>query len=410
MSEAATMGRATNRLSVKGVESEAEPGLYCDGNGLYLQVSKTQDSNRKTKAWVFRYMIAGRARKMGLGDVERVSLKDARKKANAAHSLVVDGVDPIDERDARKAAQAADKAKALSFAECAQGYIAAHQHEWKSAKHGAQWDSTLRTFAYPVIGKLRVGAIETAHVVKVLEPIWKTKGETARRLRSRIEMVLDRAAALKLRTGDNPARLTGELRELLGPQIKIVKHHEALPYVQLPSFMAKLRQRDSVSARALEWTVLTACRTGDTIGAAWSEIDLHEKTWTVPASRLKGKLGKRERDHVVPLPDRAIAILKALPREGEFLFPGAKEGAGLSNMAMAEVLKEMGAPVTVHGFRSTFRDWAAEQTSYPHEMAEIALAHTVGSKVERAYRRGDMREKRRRLMQDWADFCGRAAR
>jgi integrase len=208
---------------------------------------------------------------------------------------------------------------------------------------------------------------------------------------------------LKLCTGDNPARLTGELRELLGPQVKIVEHHRALHYRDMPAFMAKLRQRDSISARALEWTVLTACRTGDTIGAQWREIHPGDKTWTIPAARLKGKLGKRKSDHVVPLCSRALAILEDLPRIGDFVFPGGT--GGLSNMAMAEALKDLDAPATVHGFRSSFRDWGAEQTAYPNELLEMALAHVVSDKTERAYRRGDMREKRRRLMQDWADFC-----
>jgi integrase len=397
------MARPTNRLTDTFCKkSNLKRGTYADGGGLYLQISKTG-----TKAWLLRYMMNGVSHNMGLGDFEKVTLKDARKKAQAAHSLVVDGIDPIAERNARKAALVVERAKAMTFEECARGYVEAHQHKWKSLKHGAQWTATLETYAYPIIGKLPVGAIETAHVVKVLEPIWKTKGETARRVRSRIEMVLDRASALKLRTGDNPARLTGELKELLPAQVKIVKHHEAMNYRELPGFMAKLRQRDNISARGLEWTILTACRTGDTIGATWSEIDLQEKTWTIPAARLKGKLGTRQHDHVVPLCDRALAILADLPRDGDFVFPGGKEGSGLSNMAMAEVLKEMDTDVTVHGFRSSFRDWAAERTNYPHEMAEMALAHTIGSKVERAYRRGDMLDKRRRMMTDWADHCDR---
>ncbi len=400
------MGRTANKLSVKFVErKDLKPGLYGDGNGLYLQVS-----NRKTKAWVFRFMMAGRARKMGLGEVERVKLTDARKKANAAHLLVVDGVDPIEERNAKRAKAAADDAKAMTFKECAAGYIEAHKSGWKSDKHAGQWEATLETYAYPVIGSLSVDAIEAAHILKILQPIWNAKTETASRVRGRIEKVLDRAKALKLRSGENPARWKGHLDQLLPArsQVAPVEHHAALSYRQLPAFMTKLRERDGVSARALEFTILTVARTGDTIGAKWSEIDRREKLWTVPAERVKGKKGARRRDHVVPLTDKAIAILEDLPREGDFVFPGGKEGEGLSNMAMAELLKEMGYPgdkATVHGFRSTFKDWCSEQTAYPNELSEMAMAHTVSDKVEAAYRRGDMRDKRRRLMEDWASYC-----
>jgi integrase len=400
------MGRATNKLSVKFVErNDLKPGLYGDGNGLYLQVSA-----QETKAWVFRFMMAGRARKMGLGEVARVKLADARKKATAAHSLVVDGIDPIEERNARKATAAVEQAKATSFKECAEGYIEAHKSGWKSDKHAGQWRATLETYAYPIIGSLPVGSIEDGHVMKILQPIWTTKTETANRVRGRIEKVLDRAKVLKLRTGDNPARWKGHLDHLLPAksQVAPVEHHPALPYRELPDFMAKLRQREGVSARALEFTILTIARTGDTIGAKQSELDLKEKLWTVPAERVKGKKGARKRDHVVPLSKQALAILDDLPDAGDFVFPGGVEGRGLSNMAMAELLKEMGYSsevATVHGFRSTFKDWCSEQTAYPNEMSEMAMAHTVSDKVEAAYRRGDMREKRRRLMNDWAKFC-----
>ena len=391
------MGRAVNKLSVKFVESDLKPGLYGDGGGLYLQVSEW-----RTKAWVFRYMIAGRSHKMGLGEVARVKLADARKKAMAAHSLVVDGIDPIGERKAKREKAAAENAKAMTFKECAKGYIDANKSGWKNAKHAGQWEATLETYAYPVIGKLSVGAIETAHVMKILEPIWHSKTETASQVRGRIEKVLDRAKALKLRTGENPARWTGHLDQLLPAksQVAPVEHHAALPYRDLPAFMANLRQRDGISARALEFTILTIARTGDTIGGKWSEIDEGEQLWTVPAERVKGKRGARRRDHVVPLSNRARAILCDLPREGDHIFPGGKAGEGLSNMAMTEVLKEMGYSgdaATVHGFRSTFKDWCSDQTAYANELSEMAMAHTVSDKVEAAYRRGDMREKRRRL-------------
>ena len=403
------MARATNKLSVKFTEkTDLAPGLYGDGGGLYLQIS-----DFKTKAWVFRYMIAGRARKMGLGDFDLVSLKDARKKRDAAYALVVDGVDPIDERNTRKAERAAETAKALTFKECAAGYIAANKAGWKSPKHAGQWAATLETYAYPIIGNLPVQMIETAHIMKIIEPIWETKTETASRVRGRIEKVLDRAKALKLRAGENPAAWRGHLDQLLPAksQVAPVENHPALPYAELPAFMAKLRAKDGVSARALEFTILTVARTGDTIGATWREFDKEQKLWTVPAARVKGKKGARKRDHVVPLTKQAMAVLGAVPTDGQYVFPGGKEGRGLSDMAMAEVLKGMGyvdaegQPITVHGFRSTFKDWAADETEYPNEMSEMAMAHTVDDKVEAAYRRSNMRERRRRMMADWAAFC-----
>lgn len=400
------MGRATNKLSVKFVEkNDLKPGLYGDGGGLYLQVS-----DFKTKAWVFRFMMSGRARKMGLGDFELVPLKDARKKRDAAYGLVVDGVDPIDDRQSRKAAQTAETAKILTFQQCSEGYIAAHKSSWKSDKHAGQWEATLKTYAYPVIGNLPVQMIETAHVMKIIEPIWETKTETASRVRGRIEKVLDRAKALKLRSGENPAAWRGHLDQLLPAksQVSPVENHPALPYAEMPAFMAKLRAKEGVSARALEFTILTVARTGDTIGATLKEINRDEKLWTVPAARVKGKKGARKRDHVVPLTKQALAVLDAAPNEGSYLFPSGKEGAGLSNAAMSELLKGMGySPdyATVHGFRSTFKDWCGDLTAYPNEMSEIAMAHTVDDKVEAAYRRSDMRERRRRMMADWAAFC-----
>jgi integrase len=397
------MARGTNKLSTKFTEkSGLKPGLYGDGGGLYLQVSAFE-----TKAWVFRFMMSGRARKMGLGDFELVSLKEARRKRDAAYALVVDGIDPIDARATKRAAQAAEKAKATTFKEAAEGYIEANQSSWKSAKHARQWRATLETYAYPVIGSLPVHMVDTAHVEKILTPIWNTKTETASRVRGRIEKVLDRAKVLKLRKGENPAAWRGNLEHVFArkSQVSPVRHHPALPYAELPSFMAKLRAKEGVSARALEFTILTVARTGDTIGATLREINRAEKMWTVPAARVKGKKGARKRDHVVPLTRQALAVLEAAPNEGIYLFPGDKEGAGLSNAAMSEMLEGMGYPpdvATVHGFRSTFKDWASDETEYPNEMSELAMAHTVSDKVEAAYRRGNMREKRRKMMSDWA--------
>lgn len=400
------MARPTNKLSVKFAEKpDLKPGLYGDGGGLYLQVSSFE-----TKAWVFRYMMAGRPRKMGLGDFELVSLKDARKKRDAAYSLVVDGVDPIEERKARKTEQAVEKAKELTFKECAERYIKAHQASWKSPKHAGQWAATLETYAYPVIGNLPVATVDVGLVLKIIEPIWTTKTETASRVRGRIETVLSWARARGYRNGENPATWRGHLDQLLPArsQVAPVEHHSALPYAELPPFMAKLRAKEGVSARALEYTILTAARTGDTIGAKHKEIDRSEKLWTIPAARVKGKKGARKRDHVVPLSGRALAILKDIPTEGNFVFPGGKEGKGLSNAAMSELLKGMGHAAdaaTVHGFRSTFKDWCMEQTAYGDELSEMALAHTIKDKVKAAYHRGDMLDKRRRLMSDWAAYC-----
>jgi integrase len=401
------MARPKHKLSTKFIEkTNLEPGLYGDGGGLYLQVS-----NSRTKAWVFRYMLARRARKMGLGDVDRIGLAEARRKATEASSLIVDGKDPIDERKARKAALAVEQAKALSFKECAEQYIAMREPEWKhGAKSAKQWRSSLKAYVYPTIGNLPVAEIDKALILKILEPIWTTKTVTATRVRARIENILDWARAFDLRHGDNPAAWSGHLEHLLAApsQVAPVENHAALPYAALPAFMAKLRAKEGVSARALEFTILCACRTGDTIAATRDEVDKAQRLWTVPGARLKGRKGKPRRDHVVPLSRRACEILKDLPSEGEFIFMGGKEGAGLSNAAMSELLKGMGYSgdkATVHGFRSTFMDWGHEMTAYPKEMMDIALAHTVADKVEAAYRRGDMKEKRRRLMEDWAAYC-----
>jgi integrase len=401
------MRREGKKLTATAVNNAKEPGLYGDGHGLYLQVSAFD-----TKAWVFRYMIDGRARKMGLGPLHTVSLAEARKRAQDARLKVLDGVDPIDDADAKRAARKLEVAKAMTFKDCADAYIKANRSGWKNDKHAAQWESTFNETrrgkrVYPAatatINDLPVAAIDTGLVRKVLEPIWYTIPESASRIRGRIERVLAWATVAGYRTGDNPARWTGHLRELLPAKAKVavVEHHDAVPYREMPAFMGLLRAKKGASARALEFTILTAARTGESIGAKWREIDLDAKLWTIPAERMKA--GK---EHRVPLSDRAVAILETSPRDGDYVFPGAQKDRPLSNMAMLELVRgTRGKGATVHGFRSTFRDWAAEQTSYPHEMCEIALAHTVGNKVEAAYRRGDMMEKRRRLMQDWATYC-----
>jgi integrase len=390
--------RGQDLLTSLAVKNVKKPGLYRDGRGLYLQVSTFG-----TKSWLFRFMRDGVARKMGLGPVHTVPLTDARKRAMEARRALLDGIDPIEARKMRRAEERLDKAKAMTFKQCAERYIAAQEASWKNDKHREQWTNTLATYAYPVIGGLPVAAIDTGLVLKILEPIWHTKSETAGRLRGRIESVLNWATTREYRKGENPARWRGHLDNVLPKRSKVqrVKHHVAMPYVELPGFMDKLRRQDSMSARALEFTILTAARTGETIGAHWSEIDLDGGVWIIPATRMK--MGK---EHRVPLAERVLAILAALPRKGEFVFPGAKAGKPLSNMAMLELLRGMkGRGSTVHGFRSTYRDWAAERTNYHNHVVEMALAHAIGDKVEQAYRRGDLFEKRERLMEEWAAYC-----
>jgi len=392
-----------NRLSVTAINAKSRPGLYADGGGLYLQIAKGG-----SKSWIFRYTLAGRPRKMGLGSAITVSLKLARERAAEQRLKLLDACDPIETRRAERMAILAASTTALSFKEAAEQYIAAHRAGWKNVKHASQWQSTLATYVYPVFGDLAVSRIDVALVMKVLEPIWGTKPETASRVRGRIESVLDWAKARHLREGENPARWKGHLDKLLPARSKVakVKHHAALPYSEIGSFVGKLRALDGTGARALEFAILTAGRTGEIVRAAWQEIDLEGGMWVIPASRMKA--GK---EHRVPLSACAADILKALPREegNPYVFIGERNGAPLSNMAMLMTLRRMRqADLTVHGFRSTFRDWAAEQTAYPNELVEMALAHTVSDKTEAAYRRGDMVAKRRRLMDDWAAYCGAA--
>jgi integrase len=383
-------------LTALQVTKAAKPGRYGDGHGLYLQVSSSG-----VKSWLLRYERLGRERWMGLGPLHTVGLKDARDRALNARRQLLDGIDPLDARRAERAAQTLEAARSLTFEQAAQQYFDAYEKQWRNAKHRQQFLNTLKAYTFPRIGKLPVAAIDTGLVLSCIDPIWQNKTETASRVRARIESVLDWATVRGFRKGDNPARWKGHLDNVLPArgQLKKTTHHAALDYRELPAFMVALSGREGVAARALELTVLNAARTGEVIGATWDEIDLVAKVWTVPADRIKG--GK---EHRVPLSDRAVEILQALPREenNNFVFIGAA-GRGLSNMAMASVLARMQATeITVHGFRSTFRDWAAERTSYPNHVVEMALAHVVGNKVEAAYRRGDLFDKRRRLMADWA--------
>ncbi|MCV3239667.1 tyrosine-type recombinase/integrase [Mesorhizobium sp. ZC-5] len=396
------MVRTINKLSALKVDKLAKPGLYADGLGLYLQVAKGG-----SKSWLFRFMLNGTARKMGLGSVNTVTLAMAREKATDCRRTLLDAVDPIEQRQQERLVKLAEAAGIMTFKDAAGKYIKSHRAGWKNLKHADQWTATLETYVYPVFGHLGIGAVDVALVLKALEPIWTTKPETASRVRGRIEKVLDWAAARGLRKGENPARWRGHLDSLLPARGKVakVKHHAALPYAEIGQFMAVLRAMDGLGAKALEFAILTATRTGEIVGAEWSEIDLDGALWVIPGARMKA--GK---EHRVPLSKRAVALLRALPREKDshFVFIGEKAGKPLSNMAMLMTLRRMErADLTVHGFRSTFRDWGAEQTAYPNEMLEMALAHTVSDKTEAAYRRGDMMEKRRRLMQDWADYCDR---
>ncbi|WP_439574928.1 tyrosine-type recombinase/integrase [Phreatobacter sp.] len=389
------MGRGN--LTALKIAALSTPGRYGDGGGLYLQVAKGG-----TKAWLFRFMLDGRARQMGLGPVELVSLAQAREKAIQARQLLLDGIDPIDARDAAREARRAEKASAITFKEAGARYVATHRAGWKNAVHVRQWEQTLETYCDPILGSVSVAEVNVGMVLKVLEPIWLDKHETASRLRGRLEAILDWSTARGYRKGDNPARWRGHLENLL-PRIsraKRIKGHAALPYEEAPAFMHALRARNDVSSRALEFLILTAARTGEVIGARWSEVNVAEKVWTVPAERIKAG-----REHRVPLSDRALEILRTVPTEGDFIFPGRAKGAGLSNMALLGTLKRMGREdLTAHGFRSTFRTWAGERTNFAREVAEQSLAHVVGDAVERAYARGDLFEKRRRLMSAWAGY------
>ena len=394
------MGRTVEKLSALGVSKMAKPGYYGDGAGLYLQVSKAI-----TKSWIFRFTFSGKQREMGLGPLHTVSLAEARAKAKDCRSLLLDGVDPLDARNSTKLAAALERAKMITFDQCAAAYIAAHRGAWKNSKHASQWVNTLATFATPLIGALPVAAVDTALVVKVLSPIWQTKTETATRLRGRIESILDWATVSKYRVGENPARWRGHLENLLADPGKVAKvvHHPALPWQDLPSFMTELQSREGIAARAVAFAILTATRSGEVRGAAWPEIDLDAALWTIPAERMKAG-----REHRVPLSTSALALLRAIPRDDVFVFPGRRAGAMLSDMSLTAVLRRMERDeITVHGFRSTFRDWCSESVanSFPREVCEHALAHSLPDKVEAAYRRGDLLEKRVMLMQAWADYC-----
>jgi len=395
------MAHTLFRLSAIQIAKATAPGLLADAGGLYLRVSGSG-----AKSWVFRFMLNRRAREMGLGSLIAVPLADAREKAADARRKLADEVDPIAARDAANTQRQLDSARGISFQDCANKYIASHDQSWRNQKHRAQWKSTLATYVYPEFGALPVGAIDTALVAKVVEPLWSSKPETANRLRGRIETILNWAAARGYRQGENPARWRGHSENLLPARSKIraVQHHAALAYTEISSFLTELEKQPGIPALALEFTILTAARTGETIGARFEEIDFHNRIWIVPATRMKGG-----REHRVPLSPQVIQILEQRRSDSNqntgFIFPGRWKETPLSNMAMLKVLARMGfGDLTVHGFRSTFRDWAAERTTFQREVVEAALAHTIRDKVEAAYRRSDILEKRRFLMDAWAQF------
>jgi integrase len=384
------VARLVKRLTAKKVEHARKPGYCPDGANLYLQVSSSG-----SKSWIFRYTINGREREMGLGSLLKCSLTQARDKAGEKRSLLDKGIDPLEEEREREAQRRLAEAKSLTFAECATEYIKSHRADWKNTKHAEQWTTTLKTYAEPLIGKLPVADVDVALVVKVLRPIWIEKPETATRLRARIERVLDWATVSQFREGDNPARWKGKLDHLL-PALKKksrVKHHASLPYSELGVFFQELRKQEGPAARALEFCILTAARTGEVIGARREDFDLDNALWTVPGERMKAG-----RPHRVPLSHRAVELVRET--EGEQVFP-------LSNMAMLKLLERMGRDTTVHGFRSSFRVWGAEQTNYPREVLEAALAHVIGDETEAAYMRSDLFLKRRRLMEEWSRYCER---
>ena len=389
----------------------AKPGRHADGGGLYLLVKETG-----ARSWVFRATVGGKVRDVGLGSAAgagSVSLASARELARVKAAVVRAGFVPMSDRRQRAGevaeAQAARMAQ-MTFRAASEAHIALHEDGWRSDKHRAQWKATLEAYAYPHFGEMPVAAIKTTHVLAALEPIWREKPETARRVRGRIETILDASKVRGLRSGENPARWRGHLDHLLPKRSKTSQsHHAAMAYSEVPAFMVELRKRAAMAALALEFVILTAARSGEVIGATWSEVDIASALWTVPGERMKAG-----RPHRVPLSTRALEILREawslnLRDEADApLFP-AKRGGSMSGMAMAMLLRRMAQPVTAHGFRSSFRDWAAEQTAFPFEVAEMALGHTVGNKVEAAYRRGDMFEKRRKLANAWAAYCAAPA-
>ena len=394
------MPKIAKELTPLAVSKLRRTGLHAVGgiNGLGLKVMPAG-----SRAWVLRTLVAGKRREYGLGGYPTVTLASARERARAMLDQLFAGIDPAITKKQAKSALAAQRARAVNFKTLAEQYIAQHEASWKNAKHAAQWTSTLETYAFPTIGNIVAADIDTPSVLRVLQPIWTDKSETASRLRGRIEAVLDFATAKGLREGPNPARWKGNLALTLPAKRKVstVKHHPAVPVKDMPSFFKALRSREGMSARALEFLTLTAARSGEVRGAQWNEIDLAKKIWVVPADRMKAK-----REHRVPLSNQAIKLLKSLEsiQTGGLVFPGRKPTTELSDMALTAVVRRMEIEAVPHGLRSSFRDWVGEETAFPREVAEMALAHTVGNAVEAAYRRGDLFEKRRAMMEEWGCY------
>jgi integrase len=396
------MARTLNRLSAKAVERLKGNGRYADGGGLYLQI------RGDSRTWIFRYAnrATGKEHELGLGPTHTIPLVRARELAQHNRAVLLAGNDPLEQRRRAAMASKLSQSRRMTFGDCATTYIAAHTPGWRNPKHAAQWTATIDTYC-AAMKPLAVDAIDTAHVMRCLEPHWATKTETMARLRGRIERVLAWANAHKYRSGDNPARWRGHLDELLPKRsaVQKVEHRPALAYADMHDFMVALRQRAGLATRCLELQILTATRPGEAAGAQWSEFDLDAAMWTVPADRMKA--GK---EHRIPLSAPALALLKALPRapKATHIFPGVK-GRAITTAASMALLKELKPGITSHGFRSTFRDWAAETTAHPREVIEQAMAHRLKDKAEAAYQRGDMLTRRATLMRDWAAFCDRPA-
>ncbi len=393
------VARELNKLNALKVSRCADAGYYHDGGGLYLQVTP-----RNNKSWVFRYSRLGKAREMGLGPLRLVSLSDARLKRDDLKKVILSGLDPLSEKIKAEKLQVLIGLKKVNFESCAAMYIEMHKNTWKNQKHHMQWLSTLKSYAFPTIGKMAVDEIETAHIVKIIEPIWMEKTETANRVRNRIELILNWSTVRGYRAGENPARWRGHLDQLLPrkSQIKKVEHMRALSYPLISNFISNLKLHSCSSSLALQFLILTATRTCESLGAQWNEFDFQKNVWTIPASRMKSK-----REHQVPLSDRALEILNSIPKDdlSPIVFKNLSNRRQLSSNAILALLHRLGYDITTHGFRSTFRDWVSEETQYSREVAEASLSHSLRDKVEAAYRRGDFFKKRKMLMDEWADYC-----
>lgn len=398
------MPHARNKLTALMVKSINAVGKHADGNGLFLQVTAHPKSGELRKSWLVRFTpMNGRVRETGIGGIDVVTLAQAREATSEIRRNAKSGADAVVAKIEVRNEVAKTRAASMTFAQCADAYVKAHESGWKNEKHKAQWTATLTTYAYPIFGKVAVQDVNVSMVMKVLDPIWQTKTETASRLRGRLENILDWATVREYRTGENPARWRGHLEKALPARnkSKSVKHHPALPIDEFAPFMRVLREQNGIGARAFEFAILTAARTSEAMGARWEEINLADASWTISADRMKAG-----RIHRVPLSTPAMSILSSTKGlDPVYVFPGMKAGFPISNMTFLMLLRRMErSDLTAHGFRSTFRDWAAERTDYQNEVAEAALAHTIRNQAEAAYRRGDLFEKRRALMEDWAKF------